>query len=1021
MKITNFAVKNYQFTLIIFLLVAVVGVLTLFTMPRSEDPTTHPPQYLITVIYPGTSPKDMEEQVVKPIENKIYGLENIEKILTTVEDGVAVIQPKFKYGVDIDNKYQEISTEINALKNSELPKDIYLIKTEKISSTDVKVLQVALISDNASGKLLRDEADILKTRLEKITNLKDVKYFGMPEQEIRINMQLDKLAQLKIPLNLVIGSLQSEAVDIPGGSINLESKVFNVKTSGKLRTAEDVASTVIYNANGKIIYLKDVADVSYKDGTIDHITRLNGHRCVLVTAGMKANVNITSAQKEFLPVLDEFSKSLPANIRMVKNFDQANMVSERLGHLGFDFGLAIVLVIITLLPLGFRASLMVMISIPLSLALGLIAMNLLGYSLNQLSIVGLVVALGLLVDDSIVVVENIERWLREGHSRKDAILKGTQQIGIAVVGCTATLVIAFLPLAFLPDMAGEFIRCLPMAVMTSVLASMIVALTLVPFLGSRMLKTHTHGEGNFFLKHLQLFLTRSYARVMPLALKWPRTTIGISLALSGLAFFLFTQTGFKLFPTSEKPMFLINIKLPLQADIPESDRVTRLVEGELKKHKEIVYYTSNVGKGNPQIYYNVHQQDVKPDFAQIFVQLDEEASPKSKTDLIKQLRQKFKDFPYARIEVKDFEQGTPIEANIVVRVFGEDQDTLRKLSFKVEEILRKNRGTFYVNNELNTYKSYIKIRIDKEKARTLGVLTSDIEKVVRMAVAGLTVGDYIDDRGDSRNVVITLPRNKFSNLDVLKNLYVNNIQGTPVLVNQIATISFETSPTAINHFNKSRFAKVTSLTKEHVLANDILKEVVPELNKLKMPPGYYYKLSGEAESEGDALGGNFLSVIILSTFLFVGVLLLQFKTFKGIIIVLSIIPLGILGGVVLLLITGNPMSMVSIIGFIGLSGIQVKNSLLLVDFTNQLRTEGRSIDEAIAIAGETRFLPVVLTSITAICGLLPIALNPNPLIAPLAIVLIGGLISSTILSRVVTPVMYKLIPPHLESDTKTID
>jgi multidrug efflux pump subunit AcrB len=963
----------------------------------------------------------MEEQVVKPIENKIYGLENIEKILTTVEDGVAVIQPKFKYGVDIDNKYQEISTEINALKNSELPKDIYLIKTEKISSTDVKVLQVALISDNASGKLLRDEADILKTRLEKITNLKDVKYFGMPEQEIRINMQLDKLAQLKIPLNLVIGSLQSEAVDIPGGSINLESKVFNVKTSGKLRTAEDVASTVIYNANGKIIYLKDVADVSYKDGTIDHITRLNGHRCVLVTAGMKANVNITSAQKEFLPVLDEFSKSLPANIRMVKNFDQANMVSERLGHLGFDFGLAIVLVIITLLPLGFRASLMVMISIPLSLALGLIAMNLLGYSLNQLSIVGLVVALGLLVDDSIVVVENIERWLREGHSRKDAILKGTQQIGIAVVGCTATLVIAFLPLAFLPDMAGEFIRCLPMAVMTSVLASMIVALTLVPFLGSRMLKTHTHGEGNFFLKHLQLFLTRSYARVMPLALKWPRTTIGISLALSGLAFFLFTQTGFKLFPTSEKPMFLINIKLPLQADIPESDRVTRLVEGELKKYKEIVYYTSNVGKGNPQIYYNVHQQDVKPDFAQIFVQLDEEASPKSKTDLIKQLRQKFKDFPYARIEVKDFEQGTPIEANIVVRVFGEDQDTLRKLSFKVEEILRKNPGTFYVNNELNTYKTDVKIKIDKEKARTLGVLTSDVDKVVRMAVAGLTVGDYIDDRGDSRNVVITLPRNKFSNLDALKNLYVNNIQGTPVLVDQIATISFETSPTAINHFNKSRFAKVTSLTKEHVLANDILKEVVPELNKLKMPPGYYYKLSGEAESEGDALGGNFLSVIILSTFLFVGVLLLQFKTFKGIIIVLSIIPLGILGGVVLLLITGNPMSMVSIIGFIGLSGIQVKNSLLLVDFTNQLRTEGRSIDEAIAIAGETRFLPVVLTSITAICGLLPIALNPNPLIAPLAIVLIGGLISSTILSRVVTPVMYKLIPPHLESDTKTID
>ena len=865
---------------------------------------------------------------------------------------------------------------------------------------------------------MRDQADILKSKLEKITDLREVKYSGMPEQEIRIDMQLDKLAQLKIPLNLVMGSLQSEAADIPGGSINLDDKVFNVKTSGKFKNVDDVANTVIYNANGKIVYLKDVAEVSYKDGTVNHITRINGHRCILINAAMKDDVDISKVKKEYTPVLDEFSETLPENIKMVKNFDQADMVAKRLGHLGFDFGLAILLVVITLLPLGFRASVIVMISIPLSLALGLIAMNMMGFSLNQLSIVGLVVALGLLVDDSIVVVENIERWLREGHSIKDAVLKGTKQIGIAVVGCTATLIIAFLPLAFLPDMAGEFIRSLPVAIITSVLASMIVALTLVPFIGSKILKTHDHGEGNYFLRKLQQFLTFSYKGIMKKALQWPKVTVAISIVLSGLAFALFPLAGFKLFPTSEKPMFLVNIKMPLQADIPESDRVARLVEKELKSHEEILYYTSNVGKGNPQIYYNVHQQDIKPDFAQIFVQMQEEASPIEKTALIKKLRSKFKDFPYAKIEVKDFEQGTPIEANIVVRVFGEDQDTLRALSFKVEELLRKHPGTFFINNELNAYKSDVKITIDKQKARTLGVMTSDVDKVIRLAVAGLNVGDYIDDRGDSRNVVITVPRDKFSNLDALKNLYVNNLHGAPIQVSQIASIGFESSPTAINHFNKSRFAKVTSLTKDHVLANDILKDIVPQLEKLKFPKGYYYKLSGEAESEGDALGGNFLSVIILSGFLFVAVLLLQFKTFKGIIIVLSIIPLGVLGGVIFLLLTGNPMSLVSIIGFIGLSGIQVKNSLLLVDFTNQLRAKGHSLDIAIHIAGETRFLPVVLTSITAICGLIPIAMNPNPQIAPLAIVLIGGLISSTILSRIVTPVMYKLIPPEIEIEEK---
>jgi len=1021
MKLTNFAVKNYQFTLVIFLLVAVVGGLTLLTMPRSEDPTTHPPEYLVTVIYPGTNPKDLQDQVVKPIENKVFQMDDIVKMETTISDGVAVIHPKFKYGVDVDNKYQELSTEINALRNSGLPKEIRLIKVEKISASDVNIFQVALVSDNASMKQLKDQADMLKTQLEKLTKLKKVDYSGAPEQEIRVDVQVDKLAQLHIPMGVVAASLQSEALDVPGGTIHLDSKFFNVKTSGKFKNAEDVANTIIYNGNGKIVYLKDVASVDYKAETVTHITRINGHRCVLINAQLKDGINITSVKAEYQPIMDAFEKNIPAGIKMVENFDQAKMVSQRLGHLGFDFALAIILVLITLLPLGFRASLIVMISIPLSLALGLITMNLFGFSLNQLSIVGLVVALGLLVDDSIVVVENIERWLREGHSKKEAVLKGTKQIGNAVIGCTATLIIAFLPLAFLPDTAGEFVRSLPMAIITSVLASMIVALTLVPFLGSSLLKTHTHGEGNVFLKYLQKFLNRSYKGVMPLVMKWPKVTILIAFIIGLAGFMLFGQVGFKLFPTSEKPMFLVNIGMPLQSNIEESNRAARLVERELQKHKEITYYTSNVGKGNPQVYYNVHQQDIKPDFAQVLVQLADEATPLEKTKLIKELRTKFKDFPFAKIEVKDFEQGPPIEANIVVRLFGDDLNVLRGLSFQVDSILRKNPGTEYVNNELNTYKTDIRIAINKEKAHTLGVLTGDIDNTVRMAVAGLSVGDYIDDRGDSRNVLVTIDRHKYPNLDAFKNLYINNAQGVPIALNQIASVSFETSPTAINHFNKSRFAKVTSLTKEHVLANDILKEVVPQLDKLKMPPGYHYELAGEKENEGDTLGGNFMSIVILSNFLFVGVLLLQFKTFKGIIIVLSIIPLGIFGGVVALLLTGYPISLVSIIGFIGLSGIQVKNSLLLVDFTNQMRLQGHSIEKSIAVAGETRFLPVVLTSITAICGLIPLAFNPNPNIAPLAIVLIGGLISSTILARIVTPVMYKLIPPSLENNEEYIE
>lgn len=704
---------------------------------------------------------------------------------------------------------------------------------------------------------------------------------------------------------------------------------------------------------------------------------------------------------------------------MVKNFDQADNVAQRLSGLGIDFTIAILLVLVTLLPLGIRASLIVMIAIPLSVALGLVGLNIFGFSLNQLSIVGLVVALGLLVDDSIVVVENIERWLRNGYSKKEAAIRATKQITLAVLGCTATLAISFMPMIFLPGGPGEFVRGLPMAVICSVLASLIVSLTVVPFLASRMLKEHSNPEGNVFLRVLKKGIHSTYSRLMVACLKRPVLTLLICFGLFAASFILFPVIGFKLFPASEKPIFLINLRMPLQTSLQESDRVAGMVEDSLKTNPSVQFFTTNTGKGNPQIYYNVSQQEDKSDFVQIFVQLDAHSKPLTKKKVIEELRRQFQNFPYAKVEVKDFEQGPPIEAPISVRVFGDNLDTLRKLSFEVEQIIKSNTGAIYVNNDLNILKSDIKVRINREKAGTLGVFTADVDRTVRMAVAGLQTGSYSDEDGDDYKVVIDVNRNKFANLDVLKNLFVNNAAGTPIALNQIATIDFETSPTSVNHFNKNRFAKITSYTQENVLANNVLKEIVPKLDAMKMPTGYYYKLSGEAESESDAFGGGFITVILLTVFLFIAVLILQFRTFKGILIVLSVIPLGVVGGVTMLWVTGNPMSFIAIIGFIGLAGIEVKNSILLVDFTNQLRQEGVELSNAIEQAGEIRFLPVVLTSLTAIGGLIPLALNPNPQISPLALVLIGGLISSTILSRIVTPVMYKLIPPAIDIKKST--
>lgn len=1015
MKISEYAVKNYQFTLVIFLMVVVLGLTTLLTMPRSEDPEINAPQFPVIIIYPGTSPEDMENLVVDPLEKKISELEDLKRIRTNISDGVAVIEVEYKYSSNVDDKYQELVREVGSMR-SELPPDIYSIEVQKISPSNVNILQIGLVSETAPRESLKKFADRLQDELEKLPMLKKVEVSGESNKIVRIDLQLDKIAQMKIPLNAVIGSVQSEIANIPGGSVEVGVKSLNVKTSGNYASANEIEQTIVYSSNGKNILLKDIANVHYDYAELKHITRLNGHRALFIQAALKPGNNISASQEIYLPVIQSFRETLPPNIDLITSFDQAENVNTRLKSLGLDFLIAIFLVLITLLPLGTRASLVVMISIPLSLAIGLVLLNLLGYNLNQLSIVGLVVALGLLVDDSIVVVENIERWLRDGHSRIDATLMATKQIGLAVIGCTATLIIAFMPLVFLPEAAGEFIRSLPMAVITSVIASMFVSLTIIPFLSSRLLKQYDHNsEGNVFLVSLQKGIQKSYAPLLDKALKNPKSTLGIAGIIFIGSLLLFPVIGFSLFPASEKPQFMINITTPLQTNIKTTDSVAKDVEKVLSQIEEVKSYATNVGKGNPQIYYNIIQSNERTDFSQIFVQLESNTSTTKKLEIIEELREHFRNYSGAKIEVKNFEQGPPVVAPVEVRLFGDNLDSLRSIAATVEVMLKNTKGTIYVNNPISNLKSDIKIDINKSKANMLGIPTVEIDRTVRMAVAGLTLGKFPDKNGDDYDVILTTPKNERSDLTVFDQLYVNNRIGAAIPLKQVADLKLEASQISIRHLNKLRYVSVKADVAKGFLVDDVINDVVRQMENMKLSNGYSYEMGGEVEARNESFGG-FGSVIITTIFLFIAVLILEFGTFKSTLIVLSVIPLGIVGAVVALLFTGNSLSFVAIIGLIALAGVEVKNSILLVDFTNQLRREGMELDEAIRKAGEIRFLPIILTSLTAIGGLIPIAISTNPLISPLAIVIIGGLISSTLLSRVVTPVVYRLIPPTITKE-----
>ncbi len=1018
MKITEFSVKNYQFTLVVFIAVLALGVFSLLNMPKGEDPEPVFPGFTVVVVYPGATPTDMEEQVVDPMEKRFNEFEDIDQIISEISDGIAIIRVEYEWGVDVDEKYQEVIREVGSLQR-DLPQDIYRIDVNKISPTDVNIFQLAIISETASYSQLEAEADELKTELEKIRSLKNVDSWGFPEQQVQVELNLEKMAQLRIPTNAVLNVLQTENLNIPGGNVNVNTKKFNVKTSGNYKTLDEINNTVVYSGNGQVIYLKDIGTVRMDYQNESHLTRLNGHRAIFITASQKARQNIFAVRDEVLPVLEKFEKQLPKNMDYYKVFDQSASVGNRMGRFAKDFAIAICLVLITLLPLGTRASLVVMISIPLSIAIGLTLLNLFGYTLNQLSIVGLIVALGILVDDSIVVVENIERYLRMGFSRKKAAVEATKQIGVAVLGCTATLVLAFLPLLYLPGNAGDFIRSLPMAVTTTVIASLFVSLTVVPFLSSRLLKEHESEEGSLIFRLFKRGINNSYAPVLKQALRFPWITLIVAVLIFAGSLALIPAVGFSLFPASDRPMFLINVETPQGTNLYETDRVLRQVEAKLADEKLIKYYASNVGRGNPRVYYNVISFDQSENIGQIFIQLHE-VELEEKEVFIDKLREEFKDFPGAKIRVENFEQGPPIEAPIAIRVLGENLDTLQTVAAEIEELIRNTPGTIYVTNPLKTQKTDLAININKEKASALGVPVAEIDRTVRMGVAGLGIGNFRDEDGDEYEIVVTIPKQtKVPNLAVFDKMYVNSLSGAAVPLRQVADVAFKTSTNTIRHFDKERYVTVTALVQTGFLTSEINTALTEKLANFNFPEGFSYKVAGEVESQEESFAGIGL-IILVTVFGLLAVLILEFKTFKSTLIVLSVIPLGIIGAILILLFTGNTLSFTATIGLIALAGIEVKNSILLVDFTNQLREDGASLEEAIQKAGEIRFVPILLTSMTAIGGLIPLVLEYSPLYSPLALVLIGGLISSTLLSRLVTPVMYKLLPPKIEKDTDLI-
>ncbi len=859
--------------------------------------------------------------------------------------------------------------------------------------------------------------------------------WAYPKPEVRVAVDLERLSAAGVTLGQVMEAIKSENASIPGGAVDAGLRRFNLKTSGRYASLEEIADTVISARDGRPVKVRDIAAVSWSTEEERYLGRFNGERAAFVTANMKDDQNVFAVRDAVYAQLDEFERSLPDGVRLERGFDQSRNVDRRLSRLQFDFSLAISLVILTLLPLGLRAAGIVMISIPLSLAIGLAMLYFTGFSLNQLSIAGFVVALGLLVDDSIVVVENIARHIREGMPRRQAAIAATDQIWLAVLGSTATLILAFLPLLFLPEGSGEFVRSLPAAVLYTILASLFVALTIIPFLGSRLLRgekkplprqpwlarfvlagrsaiDRSDEIADRILSGVMRTIHAVYGPALRRALAAPKLTLLAALGVVLAAFALVPLIGFSLFPTADIPQFRVRIEAPDGASLAETDRALRFVEEELARRPEVKHWFANLGHDNPRIYYNVISTGVSANVAEVFAEV-QQYEPEKTNRMLDELRAKFADYPAAQITVRQFENGPPINAPIEIRVVGPDLDILRGLAQEVEAVLLAADGTRDVNNPMRLLRTDLDLQVDSEKAALFGVPAIEVDRTVRLAVAGLPAASFREPDGEEYDITLRLPIQGRPTLGLLDEIQVSSLTGAQVPLAQVTNPEFRTAPNVITRYGRERSISITAYPKTGYVTDDITRSVMAELAGMEWPAGYRYTAAGEVEAREEAFGGLGVAMLV-AVFGILAVLVLEFGSFRSTLIVFGVVPLGMVGALIALFLTGYTLSFTALIGMIALVGIEIKNSILLVDFTNQLREGGAELDEAIEQAGEIRFFPILLTSLTAIGGLLPLAIQGSGLYSPLAIVIIGGLISSTLLARLVTPVMYKLLPPVIE-------
>lgn len=991
-------------------LVVVLGIIALTETPLEMMPDIQFPVVAVVTTYEGAGPREVENLVTRPIEEAVASISGLKGIQSTSRRGTSMVLAQFEWGRDMDFAALDVREAVDRVR-SLLPSDADAPLVLKFDPSAIPIMAITLGGDMHPAALRRYAEDVVKPVLERLDGVASVSVMGGLEREIQVTLHPGRMQVYGVSLDQVRGIIQGENIDVPGGTGTFREREYIVRTTGQFQNLEELADLQVPAGRSGLIALRHIAEVrdTYKDEEV--FTRLNFQPAVGLSVQKEDAANTVQVARRVRDALASIMEEGNGSLRSQIVFDQAEMIEDSLMNVARNGAVGALIAGLVLLYFlrDVRATMVVAAAMPLSIVSAFVLLYFSGMTLNLISMGGLALGVGMLVDNGIVVLENIFRHRTLGLSAAEAAETGTNEVAMAITASTITTAAVFLPVVFTQGIARELFQDMAVTVAFTLAASLLVALTFVPLLASGMLRQapDRKGSGDTAAAAVAGPMQDRYGRLLGWCLRRPRLTMAVVIVLLVLSLAFLPRIGGEFLPPSDIGIVNVTIELPVGARREDTDRVTQELERRIATLPEVEYIYARIGSSE-----TFQLGGAQPERAIIQVTLLPLAErSRSVFEIAEVIRTWGADVPGATVSatVESGMGGGFSGAPIEIEVRGDDEDVLTAVADQVADIVRHIPGTREVKTSVQDQRPEYRIELRRARARELGLSVPQVAAAVRAAVDGDVATRYRTG-GDEIDVRLRLGRGTADDLEQLRHVPVATTAAGIVPLGDVVNFTPTASPSELERRNQSRVVTVTAALFGRDLGS-VMADIAAGVRQLALPAGVDIRFEGEAQQMEEAFG-DLGRALVLGVFLVYAILAAQFNSYRHPLVIMFTVPLAAIGVVLGLLVTGHRFNVPSLIGLIMLAGIVVNNAIVLVDYVNTLRARGVDRDAALVEAGRTRLRPVLMTTLTTVLGMIPLALGIGEgaeMQAPLATVVIFGLTFSTVLTLVVVPIMYRWV------------